>query len=388
MNIDAFLGYVKLTKLDRTLSFCPVAAAATVLVASSFPTNALAQSSVTLYGSIDLGVSFASNVGGSHQYRMSNGVEGPTRWGMTGREDLGGGLGAVFKLESGFNAANGSLGGGLAFNRQAYVGIQDERLGTLTVGRQWSPATDLVSSFSLNALYGGWYFSHPNDIDNLDYSFSIPNAVKYVSPKLGGATVEALYAFGGQAGQFSNNSVYSGAASWAGGAFAASIGYLRVYNPQTTVIGYQSGGGFVNAVYGTYLLNARSQDIFAAGVSYTLGPVKLLGNFTNVNFREGDAGQDVKFQNYEAAAVWSVAPDLFVYGGYTYTDGRNHATDQRPKYQQVNLGANYQLSKRTGLYAIASLQKASGGAVAQIAGFNPSSNSKQVAGHIGINHYF
>jgi len=353
-----------------------------------FPSSACAQSSATLYGSLDLGVSFASNVGGGHQYRMTSGVEAPTRWGLTGTEDLGSGLGIVFKVESGFNGTNGALGGGLGFNRQAYVGVQDTKFGTLMLGRQWSPATDLVSTFSLNSLYGGWYFSHPNDIDNLDYSYSIPNAVKYVSPKLGGLTVEALYALGGQAVQFSNNSVYSGAASWTGGAFAASVGYLRIYNPQTTIIGYQTGSGFVNAVYGTYLLKARSQDIFATGVSYTVGPVKVVGNFTDVDFREGDAGRDVIFQNYEASAVWSIASDITIYGGYTYTDGRNHATEQKPSYQQINIGANYQLSKRTGLYVVASVQKAGGGAVAQIAGFNPSSNAKQAAAHIGLNHYF
>ncbi len=378
-------------KFHSSLIFCITNQKRIIGVSVALMTSTVvhAQSSVTLYGSIDLGVDFASNVGGAHQYRMASAVGIPTRWGLTGNEDLGQGQSAIFKVESGFDATNGALSSGLGFSRQAYVGIKDERFGTLTLGRQWSPLTVMVGAFSLNVNYGGWYFSHPNDVDNLDYTFSIPSAIKYASPKIGGASVEALYSFGGQPGQFSNGSSYSAGVDYSVGQFSAAIAYLRVNDPQTTVFGYQSGGGYVNSVYGTYLQNARSQQIFGVGASYAFGSVRILGNFTDVNFQQGAGnGQDVKFQNYELATSWNATSALALFGGYTLTDGRNHATDQQPRYQQFNIGANYQVSKRTALYAIVAVQKASGGAVAQIAGFNPSSNGKQVVGHVGINHVF
>jgi predicted porin len=362
-----------------------IAAAALCLGAASV---AHAQSSVTLYGILDTGVDFASNVQGGHLYQMQSGVSAGSRWGLKGAEDLGGGLSAIFKLESGFNSANGSLGSGLAFSRNAYVGLSSNTLGTLTLGRQWDPVVDLIEPYSLNSQYGGWYFSHPNDMDNLDNGFAVSNAVKYTSPNIGGFTGEALYSFGGQAGQFSNNSVWSAAGAYTNGTFSAGVGYLRVNDPETAVQGYQNGGGYTNAVYGQYLVNARSQNIFAAGASYSVGGFKLMGNFTNVNFQQGDAGQDVKFQNYEIAGTYAVTSALFLGAGYTYTDGKNHATGQEPSYQQLNLSAEYDISKRTAIYALAALQKAGGGAVAQVAGFNPSSNSKQAVGRVALRHSF
>jgi predicted porin len=350
--------------------------------------TAHAQSSVTLYGVLDTGIDFANNVDGNHLYQMASGVSAGSRWGVRGKEDLGGGLSAIFDLESGFSSTDGSLGSGLAFSRNAYVGIASETAGKVTLGRQWDPLVDLIEPFSLNGNYGGWYFSHPNDMDNLDNGFAISNAVKYTSPTIGGFTGEALYSFGGQAGQFSNNAAYSAAASYTNGSFSLGAGYLRVNDPEASIQSYQNGSGFTNAVYGNYLANARSQGIFATGASYSIGNFRVMGNFTNVNFQQADDGQDVKFQNYEIAGTFQATSQLNLAAGYTYTEGRNHATNQQPKYQQLNLSAEYELSRRTAVYALAALQRASGGAVAQIAGFDPSSTGEQVVGRVGIRHSF
>ncbi len=64
-----------------------------------------AQSSVTLYGIIDTGVEYVShaNAAGDGVFRMPA-ITGslPSRWGLRGVEDLGGGLKALFTLENGF----------------------------------------------------------------------------------------------------------------------------------------------------------------------------------------------------------------------------------------------------------------------------------------------
>ncbi|OXH84981.1 porin, partial [Burkholderia multivorans] len=83
-----------------------------------------AQSSVTLYGIVDTGVEFVThaNAAGDHVVRMPAVTgEMPSRWGIRGNEDLGGGYQAVFVLESGFNVRGGDLGqGGRLFGRQAF----------------------------------------------------------------------------------------------------------------------------------------------------------------------------------------------------------------------------------------------------------------------------
>jgi predicted porin len=376
------------------------------LIAAALPlalaaAGAHAQSSVTLYGLIDLGIDYANNVAsgangqlvpnsGNKLWQMQSGVPAGSRWGLKGKEDLGGGLAAIFRLESGFNAATGAAGGGgLAFSRNAYVGLQSDRYGTLTLGKQWDANVDIVEPFSLNGQVGGWYFSHPNDMDNLDNGFPINNAVKYVSPTIAGFTVEGHYSLGGAAGQFSSNSSYSAAVGYTNGSFAAGVGYLRIYTPITAVLGYGSGGSFVNAVYGDALANARSQGVLAAGASYTIGPVKVMGDFSSVNFRSSNGSHDLHFQNYEISGLYSITPTVSAGLGYTFTTGLDHATDTEPKYHQVNAIAQYSLSKRTTLYVMGTYQRAAGAAQnAQIAGFNPSSTQTQVVTRAGITHTF
>ncbi|MCP3714992.1 porin [Paraburkholderia sp. CNPSo 3281] len=362
--------------------------------------GAHAQSSVTLYGLIDLGVDYASNVAngangqlvpgtGSKLVQMQSGVPAGSRWGLRGTEDLGGGYAAIFRLESGFNAATGGLGGGLAFSRNAYVGFKSDQYGQVTFGKQWDATVDLIEPYSLNGNYGGWYFAHPNDMDNLDNGFPVNNAVKYVSPVLAGFQFEGHYSFGGQAGQFSNNASYSAAAAYTLGSFSAGVGYLRVNDPITAVAGYGSGGSFVNAIFGDALANARYQGILSAGASYVIGSLKLMTNYSNVDFASATGSGDLHFQNFEVAGTYAVTPAFTVGAGYTYTVGQDHATDNSPKYHQVNLIGQYALSRRTSLYAMGVYQHAAGSAEnAQITGFNPSGTDNQAVARVGITHAF
>ena len=98
-------------------------------------------SSVSIYGIVDVGVEYLTNVGPSKfdLIRMPNNTSStPSRLGFRGTEDLGGGLGAVFTLEMGFGADSGALNqGGRIFGRQAYVGLQGP-WGTVTAGRLYS----------------------------------------------------------------------------------------------------------------------------------------------------------------------------------------------------------------------------------------------------------
>jgi len=122
------------------------------LISATFPmlffsTWAHAQSSVTLYGVIDEGFDYISNVNGKGFYGLVNGEAVGSRWGIRGTEDLGGGLSAIFRLESGFNTNTGKMGqGGLEFGRQAYVGLASKQYGTATLGRQPNSAVDMWSA--------------------------------------------------------------------------------------------------------------------------------------------------------------------------------------------------------------------------------------------------
>ncbi|HEY1609229.1 MAG TPA: porin, partial [Paraburkholderia sp.] len=101
-----------------------------------------AQSSVTLYGVISESLEYVSNSKGSHLVGLSNAGMMPPRVGLRGVEDLGGGTKAIFTLEDGFNITNGAMLNGGLFGRQAYVGLQNDHAGTVTMGRQYEEMTN------------------------------------------------------------------------------------------------------------------------------------------------------------------------------------------------------------------------------------------------------
>ena len=140
-----------------------------LLFSAAATCTAFAQSSVTLYGLMDLSVG-ASNVGqgttlpsgtvptakGVSIKRMDSGLVFGSRLGFRGQEDLGAGLRANFLMEMGINATNGTFNqGGLAFGRQIFVGLGGSNW-TLTAGRQYTPMDlQIASSEPLGGGYWG-----------------------------------------------------------------------------------------------------------------------------------------------------------------------------------------------------------------------------------------
>ncbi|MFX7747627.1 porin, partial [Acinetobacter baumannii] len=112
--------------------------AALLGAATSMP--AAAQSAVTLYGTVDLGLASSSNQGGASNTYLNSGALNASKLGVMGSEDLGGGTSALFRLENGFNADTGAMSSsGVLFNRQSYVGLASRDWGQITVGRQYTP---------------------------------------------------------------------------------------------------------------------------------------------------------------------------------------------------------------------------------------------------------
>lgn len=110
-------------------------------LAALFPATVFAQSSVKVYGSIDAGVRYQTNVdaAGNGLYSMASGHSFANRLGFRGQEDLGGGMNAHFQLESGFNTKTGELdnANNVLFNRTAAVGIGG-KWGSIDLGRQYT----------------------------------------------------------------------------------------------------------------------------------------------------------------------------------------------------------------------------------------------------------
>lgn len=349
--------------------------------------TAQAQSSVTLYGLIDAGVTYTSNQKGGQTLQEMSGLAQGNRWGLRGSEDLGDGLHAIFVIENGFSIANGSLGqGGLMFGRQAYVGLASDRYGSLTLGRQYEEMVEYISPVTTDQ----WsvLFEHPGDNDNTNRGFRVNNAAKFTSVDYSGVQFTGLYALGGQPGSVTQDSVYSVGAHYQRDGFYAAAAYTHVDHP-----GQINAGTFwtsANSTDGSYALAASAYDVFGAGASYQIGNAKFGAAFTQSTFKDSFEGGNVRFQNYELNASYRFTPALLVGAAFVYTNGHIDASGQQPHYQQADLFADYALSKRTDLYLMATGQKAGGSAqFAQVSQFlSASSTDKQASVAVGIRHRF
>ncbi|WP_175716253.1 porin [Burkholderia anthina] len=382
-------------------------------LAGTFATAAQAQSSVTLYGTLDTGIDYVSNQkgtgGAGHaNWMMESGNLSTNRWGLRGSEDLGGGLSAVFDLENGFNIDNGKLGnGGDLFGRQAWVGLASRQWGTLTMGRQYDFLVDFVAPLSATGSgFGGNIADHPFDNDNLNNDMRMNNAVKFRSPTVDGFTVGGAYAFSNAAGGFSDNNAFSVGAAWAGGPVNLAVAYLQASQPGG-VNAPQNAGGALSSTDGDAIMTGARQRTLGAGGRYTFGPASVGLVFTRTmlddprQISQGGAyaplaGQMLTFNNYEVNAHYSITPMLSIGGAYTFTDGRFDAAGASvsPKWNQFMLQADYALSRRTDLYLEGVYQHVSGAdgiAVlgnASIYSLAPSANNRQTIVAAGIRHRF
>ncbi|WP_434107064.1 porin [Paraburkholderia caffeinilytica] len=368
-----------------------------------FATAAHAQSSVTLYGLIDAGITYTNNQHGHSNWQETSGSVNGSRWGLRGSEDLGGGLKAIFTLENGFGINDGTLKqGGREFGRQAFVGLTSDQFGAVTLGRQYDSVVDYVGPLALTGTqYGGTQFAHPFDNDNLNNSFRVNNSVKYQSVNYGGFKFGGMYGFSNQAGGFANNRAYSAGASYNWGGLNVGAGYLQLNSNGATgaAAAFNSGG----AVSSDNTFFAVRQQTWGAGANYAFGPATVGLVYTQTNLSglagigAGASGQtggiafggsSAHFQNIEANARYALTPAVSIAGSYTYT--RASLAGTRPHWNQFNLQTAYALSKRTDVYLQGEYQQVNENAIvdADINGLGASNNNKQIAVTAGLRHRF
>ncbi|GAB3627267.1 Outer membrane porin protein [Pandoraea terrae] len=377
-------------------------------VLGAFAGAANAQSSVTLYGILDAGITYVNNEStpggttGSKNIKFSNGNQQGNRWGLKGAEDLGGGLKAIFVLENGFRIGDGNLAqGGREFGRQAYVGLSSATAGTLTLGRQYDSVVDFVGPLASGSQWATFSGAHPFDNDNLNNSFRINNSVKYTTANYSGFSASALYGFSNQANTgggtgFANNRAWSLGAGYANGPLTLGVGYLYLGTPGANNTGAAGNdfGSFATNLNG--ITATDKAQIVAAGGSYAFGPatVGLVYSHSKYDF-VANAGS-FKFDNAEINAKYMLTPALQLGAAYTYTWSKATsngvvlpAGSLSPKYHQVNLGLDYWLSKRTDTYLVGLWQHANNDAgQAQLNGQPFSANKNQFAVTAGVRHKF
>src|SRR5471032_3047370 len=158
---------------------CSLAAMAVFAAAAG---GAQAQSNVSFYGLLDVGIDNISNASPSKSNlsRVTSGGMNTSRWGFRGSEDLGGGLKAVFNLEGGILMDTGAQDGVL-FKRQATVGLEGA-FGRVVIGRSFTSVYDTVIAYDPMgfAPYYSWATSGPaTGPSKYGFTTQYDNIIKY-----------------------------------------------------------------------------------------------------------------------------------------------------------------------------------------------------------------
>ncbi|RKP59294.1 porin [Pararobbsia silviterrae] len=388
------------------------------LAVTAVAAPAFAQNSVTLYGIADNGFMYqssastlGSNSGGQSKFQIASGLWTPSRWGLKGSEDLGGGLKTIFQLENGFSIDSGAASqGGLEFGRIAIVGLSSDTYGTVTAGRNYTPYLLLLAPYGPSK----WLSMHPGDVDGLDFTFHINNQLMYISPKIAGFTFGASYALGGVAGSLNQGSTWSTALQYDNGPFGIGVGFFRVNNSTpgggvygTASTAYSAGQASLSALTNGYQ-TAQAQQRFAITSGYKFSDaLDLEVSYSNVQYIPGINSSYRNTATFNTGGILvhykpTVAWDLEAGYAYTRATKANGISDEA-QYNQFNLTESYALSKATSVYAFEAYQRASGqtlgtngagdviSATASIGDYfqsSPSSSQSQVGLIVGVIHRF
>lgn len=343
-------------------------------------------SSVTLYGVIDTGIEYVNHVGAAGQsVTRMNSLSGtvPSRWGLRGSEDLGGGMKANFALESGFAPDSGvSNQGNRLFGRQAWVGLSGN-WGQVSLGRQYT----MLFWAMLDADILG-----PNTFGSGSLDAYIPNAradnaIAYKG-KFGGLTLGATYSFGRDVANAGPSPAGTNCAGESAADHSACREWSALVQYETQRFGvaaaYDSIRGGAGA-FGGLTRSGWSDDRLSLSGYVLLANTKIGAGWLR---RDNEANPTPRSDLWYAGASYDITPAWNIAGQVFYL--RYHHSDN--KAILYALRGTYSFSKRTSIYATAGYINNDGQSALSVsngsAGANPAPGVSQMGAMVGIKHVF
>ncbi len=331
-------------------------------VLAAFAGVAHAQSSVTLYGVLDMAIQ-NENTGApaSSKTTLDSGQQSGSRLGFKGTEDLGNGLKANFLLEMGVLADTGASQAGLTFGRQSYVGLSGD-FGAINLGRQYAPifnAAAAVDPFGVAMIGGhaGVSTSSAGTLGGLGIPFRTDNTINYTTNSIEGFTGSLAYAFGEVAGDTSKSSQIGASGKYAAGPVVGVIAYNSAKNT------------LAQATKKTYV-----------GATYDFGMVKAAAAYSATTTDANTV--DNKIWMVGAIVPLSSADSLLA----SYISAKNNLAATNGRGAQFAVGITHSLSKRTNFYT--SFSRASNDANSNIAGLAAGNGLTERLFNVGIRHTF
>jgi predicted porin len=312
-----------------------------------------AQSSVTIYGLLDVGVINANNVGannGNTTQVLSSPMD-TSRLGFTGREDLGGGSYSGFKLESQINPGDGTQGisasTGAAngtFSRAANVFLGNNDYGRLTLGRQDNLGFEAYNYGDVNGgkNYGGslifWNDGSSfggasgarTGIATMTGTTFLSNAIRYDSPTFAGFRVSGLV-------------VASGATD------NSALGNTSASQRSVVALTYNQGpwAGAVSFMNSNNANASSNAQVTTVGGNYTFnGGHKVAVGYASFN-NPSTTGANSLFNLYEVSGLYQFTSRISGRAGYYQLQDVQNANNGAKMWSLVG---QYDFSKRTSAY--------------------------------------
>jgi predicted porin len=332
-------------------------------IAAAFATPAMAQTSVNVEGIVDTFVGSMKNSGDAGRAtKLDSGGMSTSYLGFKGVEDLGGGLKANFTLGAFLRADSGAQGrfdGDSFFARDANVGLSGN-FGALTLGRSIAPTTlpvflfnPIGDSFTLSPLVLHHAVSTTAWTNSLAGDTGWSNAIRYTTPSFGGLTANLYYQLGEAPAANSKKNV-GGNVLYFNGPLSLSVAYhdVQVNNPNDTT----NGISIVQTipVTATAKLTATEQKMWLIAGAYDFNVIKVYATYDQ-------AKHDIDLRDKTATLGLSVptggAGKVLAEAAQTRRTSGSFEERRRTTY---SVGYDYNLSKRTDLYAFLLNDKVTG----------------------------
>nr|WP_315248688.1 porin [uncultured Duganella sp.] len=354
-----------------------------VLAATS--SAAFAQSNVTIYGIVDAGITAERGGAAGNVSKVTSGAASASRIGFKGTEDLGGGLSAIFKLETGVKVDDGTLDNTTStlFNREAYVGLSSKTAGTLTLGRQYTPYYETLRDVG-DPFAMGYAGTAKNLFPVASYMTRNSNAVVYKTPNLSGFTGSVSYSLGEQGGDSSAARQVGGSLAYGNGPLNVAVAY-NMKNNDTQLV-KTAGVGHNTLVAANY--DFKVVKVFGAWSKDSgQGSAPINGAASATATTNAFGYVFAQSQDSRDALIGLTAP-VGAAGTFiaSYIDKDDKEVANRDASQWA-LGYSYALSKRTSTYVAYAKIKNKNGAGYTV-GNNTEAGTGDKAFNVGVKHSF
>lgn len=289
---------------------------------------ASAQSSVTIYGRLDMSAGSRDTGAGSKAQAFSGALTTP-RLGFRGVEDLGGGMKANFQLEQRLNLATGATTNSRLFHGASTVGLSGS-FGQLRAGRMLTVYDDVRGLANMHNVFDGTLlspsfttaFKLSSASKNDDYSLRPNNQLRYDSPTFGGFSGSVTYAFEQTAGK--GDTVLAYRLGYQAGNLELALGHQneKALNRYTTVAGAYNFGAFaVSAGYNVRdgaVAGSGDDSEYNIGVEVPFGAVKLSAGYATSKTK--NVAQTSKSSGFGFGGTYALSKRTRLYAGYTKVD--------------------------------------------------------------------